>query len=394
MSWATSPGFSMCRFSGLCLVLALIALPARADGPIVLEGALNGANYRIYKPANWNGGLVLFAHGSQDEAPGPGAIGPEPLEAHLARGNYAWAASGFRATGYHQDWFLDDTLALREKFIQSYGEPRWSVIHGESMGGHVAIAALELHPEVFQGALIECGLVDGIGFFDWSYAYSAAAEYFSGLPIIDTPKWAFDALRLRQAFTLLMGAPGTYNEHGKRFDSVVKNLSGGDLPLRQKGMLDRSTRLFDPEERPGNVMRYADTRQIQYEIDPELGVDAATLNRRIRRIVPADDARSRRTNPVFAEVTGNIRAPVLTLHNTADFFVPFALEQDYRRRTLAAGTSALLVQRAVREAAHCFFHDTVRENAFDDLVAWIEHGTVPWGDDVLGDVDKLGRRAR
>jgi hypothetical protein len=34
----------------------------------------------------------------------------------------------------------------------------------------------------------------------------------------------------------------------------------------------------------------------------------------------------------------------------------------------------------------------VRERAFDDLVGWIENGTVPEGDDVLGDVARLGLR--
>src|SRR5271154_4773525 len=108
---AKSSRFSW-RFAGLCFALAFIALPARASDPAVLEGTLKGANYTISRPVDWNGGLVLFAHGSQDEGPGAGTISPEPLAAHLARGNYAWAASGFRATGYHPDWFLDDTLAL------------------------------------------------------------------------------------------------------------------------------------------------------------------------------------------------------------------------------------------------------------------------------------------
>jgi hypothetical protein len=49
-----------------------------------------------------------------------------------------------------------------------------------------------------------------------------------------------------------------------------------------------------------------------------------------------------------------------------------------------------LVQRAVRAAGHCGFDSAAR--AFDDLVAWIERGTVPDGDDVLGDVTKLGLR--
>jgi len=34
----------------------------------------------------------------------------------------------------------------------------------------------------------------------------------------------------------------------------------------------------------------------------------------------------------------------------------------------------------------------VREQTFDDLVAWTERGLVPAGDDVLGDVTKLGLR--
>ncbi len=68
------------------------------------------------------------------------------------------------------------------------------------------------------------------------------------------------------------------------------------------------------------------------------------------------------------------------------------LEQDYRRRAEEAGTSPLLVQRAVRWPGHCGIDSPVREPAFDDLVAWIEKGTVPAGDDVLGDVSQLGLR--
>ena len=129
-----------------------------------------------------------------------------------------------------------------------------------------------------------------------------------------------------------------------------------------------------------------------YEIDPGLGVDAATLNRDIRRYTPAPGARSRDANPVFAELTGKIAVPVMAVHETADFRVPFRLQQNYRRRVQAAGRGHLLVQRAVRWAGHCSFDGTVREHAFDDLVAWIERGVVPAGDDVLADVTKLGLR--
>ena len=83
--------------------------------------------------------------------------------------------------------------------------------------------------------------------------------------------------------------------------------------------------------------------------------------------MPAPGARSYEENPVFAELTGKIGVPVMSLHETADFRVPFRLEQDYRRRAEEAGTSQLLVQRAVRQPGHCRIEDAVREPAFDDL---------------------------
>ena len=84
--------------------------------------------------------------------------------------------------------------------------------------------------------------------------------------------------------------------------------------------------------------------------------------------------------------------PVVSLHETGDFRAPFRLEQDYRRRTQAVGTSHLLVQRALRWAGHCGIDGAARDRAFEDLVSWIERGLVPEGDDVLGDVSKLGLR--
>src|SRR5215471_5661328 len=366
-----------------------------ADERVLREGSHKGADYIISMPPRWNGGFVMFAHGYEGEGGGKGVVRGSPLDFYLKRHGYAWAASGYRSWGYRPDWFIADTLALRELFIGEFGQPRWSIIHGQSMGGHVAIASLELHPEIYQGALIECGNIDGVGLADWLYAYTAAAEYFSGVPLLDTPRPAFDAL-VSGAWLSLIGQPGDYTERGRRFDSVVKHLAGGDVPLRLEGMKEGYLWNLNPRDpgpqRTQEFTRHADTRQIVYDIDPGLGLDAATLNREISRVTPAPGARSREANPVFAELTGKIRRPVMALHETADFRVPFRLQQNYRRRAQAAGTGDLLVQRAVRWPGHCSFDGAVREQAFDDLVAWMERGVVPAGDDVLGDVTKLGLR--
>jgi len=356
----------------LLLAVTVGVAPCRAGDT---EGVLGGAEYLISVPPNWNGGLVMFAHGYEGEGPGRGTVRPSPLDFYLREHGYAWAASGYRSRGYRPDWFLADTLALRAYVIKQFGNPRWTIIHGQSMGGHVGIASLELHPEIYQGGLFECGIVDGVGLVDWLYAYTAAAEYFSKLPLLETPRPEFDVLANHE-WLPLMGTPGHYTPIGERFDNVVMHLAGGALPLRLEGLEERYVRNLHPRA-PGptyaqEFARHADTRGIRYEIDAGFGLDAAELNRDVPRIMPLPGARSREANPVFAEFTGRIEAPIITLHETGDFRVPFRLEQNYLQRVRAAGRGHLLVQRAVRWTGHCGIDSDLRERSFSDLVAWIE----------------------
>jgi pimeloyl-ACP methyl ester carboxylesterase len=131
------------------LALAWIAWAAQAaEAPTLREGEHEGADFVVSVPEQWNGGLVMFAHGYEGEGPGRGGVHRSPLASHLTANGYAWAASGYRSRGYRPDWFLADTLALRERVVKEFGRPRWTIIHGLSMGGHVATASLELHPEV------------------------------------------------------------------------------------------------------------------------------------------------------------------------------------------------------------------------------------------------------
>lgn len=385
----------------LLILVAAVAYPPDATRAEVTigQGTHEGADFIIGMPARarWNGDLVMFARGYEGEGPGRGKVLLPPLSAQLTKRGYAWAASGYRSKGYHPDRFMTDTLALRERFIRELGRPKRTIIYGQAMGGHVAVASLELHPGVYQGGFIECGVVDGVGLIDWLYAYAAAAEYLSGVRLFDAPdRRAFDAL-VSGPWLTAMGTPGGYTERGRRFDSVVKHLMGGDLPLRLAGLKPRYLTNLNPRD-PGpkheqELARHASTSHVRYRIDAGLGVDDETLNREIRRITPAPGARAGATSPVFAELTGKIRVPLMTIHETGDLHVPFRLEQEYRRRAVAAGTSHLLVQRAVRSPGHCAFDTSIRARAFDDLADWIEHGKVPVGDDVLApDVSKLGLR--
>ena len=385
-----TPGY-LALVAAALLVLAadpvLSTAPTGDGAPISRRGTYAGGRYVIEVPARWNGGLVVFAHGYRGTE-------HSPLASHLTANGYAWAASSFRSDGYRPDWFLVDTLQVRDLFIREVGRPRWTIIHGQAMGGHVAIASLELHPGVYQGALIECGAIDGVGIVDFYLAYKAAAEYFAGVPLLDAMDRPDLAGRISERWLPVLGQPGSYTAQGRRFDSVIKYLFGGDLPLLSQGLRQHYiTNLLVPVHMTEPLGRAGSTLHIRYRIDPALGVDEDELNRKIRRFAPAAGARSREADPVFAELTGRIAVPVLAIHETGDARVPFSLQQAYRRRTLAAGTSHLLVQRAVRWGGHCGFESDVREQAFDDLVAWIERGVQPAGDDVLAtDMSKLGLR--
>jgi hypothetical protein len=362
------------------------------------SGYYDGGAYRIEVPTAWNGGLVLFAHGYRGEGPEI-YVSDSPVRAHLIGRGYAWAASSYRGNSYRPDWGVDDTLALRDLFVQKYGAPRWTILHGQSMGGHILVASLEQHADVYQAGLAECGVLTGIGQFDFLAAYTAAAELISGVDLLSAPDQATFTALVEQRWLPTMGTPGAYTARGEQFDSVVKYLTGGDLPFRVAGLAQYYTRdliyVGDPASAPSMApaRRALATRDIQYQVDPGIGVSPPELNGNVRRFDAAPGARSPDQDPVFADFTGGIVVPVLSLHNTGDGFVPFSHEQDYRRKTVAAGTGELLVQRAVRRAGHCNFSVDERSLALDDLVAWIDQGTRPLGEDVLtADVARLGLR--
>src|SRR5262249_9481309 len=96
------------------------------------DGVVEVADYILSLLVYWNGAVVMFAHGYEGEGKARGTVRSSPLDFYLSEHGYAWAASGYRSQGYRPDWFLADTLALRDMFIKTYGRPRWTMIHGQS----------------------------------------------------------------------------------------------------------------------------------------------------------------------------------------------------------------------------------------------------------------------
>src|SRR5207249_2578686 len=109
--------------ANVALLLLLLALAASFIAPpqapladagtaaVSRTGTLGDASYRIEVPADWRGGLVVFAHGIQ-RGPGPGAVASPPLASHIVGAGHAWAASGYRAREYRPDLFIEDLVEI------------------------------------------------------------------------------------------------------------------------------------------------------------------------------------------------------------------------------------------------------------------------------------------
>ncbi len=133
--------------------------------PADLTGTLEGTDYIIRVPANWNGTLLMFAH----ETPlGPPVAQAAPvawpsvtpsLEEQLLELGYALAGSGYESDSIKEA--IQQTLALTNFFKGRIGNPRRTIIWGTSLGGMVSLKLIEEHPGVFDGAIANAPLAAG-----------------------------------------------------------------------------------------------------------------------------------------------------------------------------------------------------------------------------------------
>ncbi|OGB22262.1 MAG: hypothetical protein A3E23_23045, partial [Burkholderiales bacterium RIFCSPHIGHO2_12_FULL_65_48] len=112
-----------------------------------------GAYYLIAMPQQWNGHLVLHAHG------GP-ALGAPRMERSvedltrwsiMVRAGYAWAGSTFRQGGVEVRAAAEDTERLRQIFVQHVAQPQRTVLHGQSWGASVAAKGAEMFQTTANG---------------------------------------------------------------------------------------------------------------------------------------------------------------------------------------------------------------------------------------------------
>jgi pimeloyl-ACP methyl ester carboxylesterase len=373
-------------------------------GAEVYWGVHGGAGYRIEVPENWNGSLVVWAHGFR----GTGlelTVDSHPLRGLLIPSGYAWAASSFDRNDYDIASGVKTTHALIKRFNGLVGTPSQILMTGASMGGHITAVLLEQYPNLFDGAMPICGVMGDHALFDYFLDFNVAAQQMS----LDTSTYPIDPVTylfgtvpvIKSKFEAFPGGwPLFLNSDGTNFKNLVEIISGGDRPnfdeawyfwnsFPDNGSGVLGNFLFDLAvgdgtlpRAPGSVPDNMET-VYQFDADPALTPDEQELNDAIFRIAAEPQTRRKQGLAQVPTITGDIAVPVLTLHNLGDLFVPVLNQVEYASRVLNEGSSDLLVQRAIRGVGHCEFTGNELGTAFLDLVDWVDNGQKPAGDDFL-----------
>lgn len=363
--------------------------PAVVDGEAtaVHQGVHRHSAYLVETPARWNGELVMWAHGyrGQGTVLYPETPGYDLRQKLLSQG-YAWASSSYYDNGFDIEAGVLSTRDLALLFGELVGQPHRTYIAGVSMGGYIIGRSLEQYPSLYGGALPLCGVMGDQTLLDFFLDYNLVAQALADTPAYPTPadylSSAVPRIQMRLGLVGLSPGKDTTNELGNQLREITINRSGGPRPGTAAAFAYWKDFLFaisttaggdSPAERPGQLATNLST-----VYSPNSPVD---VNAKVQRVAP-ENLRERRSASLtqIPRIQGRPLAPVLSLHDLGDLFVPFSMEQAYAADVAHHGMSRNLVQRAIRAINHCEFTPAEVGAAWDDLVHWVRSGQRPAGD--------------
>jgi hypothetical protein len=382
--------------------------------------APDGAAYRIEVPPNWNGTLVMFAHGFR----GTGTVVwvDEPqLRQYFVDNGFAWAASSYALNGYDPGDGVVDTHDLLQAFPAVTGlHAQRAIMTGLSMGGEITTAEIEAYQGQFAGAMPYCGVLAGNDLFNYflganvtaaaltkttiSYPTTLAAGQAYALAYNSAVQSELPALGITpnpatggQTFTTNL------TNTGALWADTVEQLSGGTRPGFSSALdywnsfgfaplthipflfglypgLNGGTLGFANGSVAGNEGTFYTFSDNPFVMLPQ----EIALNRGVLRVpVTATSSADPLTPAELPIIQGDPGIPVLSIHGIGDLFVPFSMDQRYDQLMIAHGEGNLFVGRAIREVTHCGYTSSELSAGFSALVKWIDTGVRPAGDSIL-----------
>jgi hypothetical protein len=168
-----------------------------------------GAYLFAIMPKDWNGNLIVFAHGGPFYTPPTAASLQRVLERQFSgllvgdrvavaiKRGVAWIASTYRREGWGLRLAAEDSDDARKFFISRIATPKRTILHGSSYGGLVGAKLIETYAKKeegstnFDGALLASGDVAGVT-AEWQQSVHARVVYqyyCNNLPRPDEPQY-------------------------------------------------------------------------------------------------------------------------------------------------------------------------------------------------------------
>jgi pimeloyl-ACP methyl ester carboxylesterase len=333
-------------------------------------GKLQGAEFRIDVPDHWNHGLVVYYHGYRAEEHGGTFDQSKPLRDVLAvftKAGYAVIQSGYSRAGWALEQAIPETEALKQYFIEHYGQPAETYVAGHSMGGMLTIMTIEQSPHSYAAGLDLCGATSETPTL-FGHAFDARVTfdyYFPGV-LPDPAK-----------------VPSDYKiteELDKRVSNLLETKPEAAATLRQlDGLHDNKDLsgdllfgtwvLKDIEQRAGG--NPFDNRNTIYTGTP----DDNALNEGVKRYAADPGALSYLQR--YYTPTGHLTRPVLAIHTTYDELVPPSVPSAYAQLARKAGAGDMFVVQFVKHDHHCNITPEEIDHGFSELRQWKDKGTAP-----------------
>jgi pimeloyl-ACP methyl ester carboxylesterase len=344
------------------------------DPPVVgcTDGTADGALTRVCFPADWNGDLIVYAHGYiEPQAPlavPENVLGGTPVEDLVNALGYGYATTSYRANGLIADAAVDDIVALEELVRRTVRpDPTRVYLVGVSEGGLVVTLAAEREPERFTGALAACGPIGDFArqidylndvrvVFDYLFpgvlpgtADDPPAELVDGWSSTYAPAVAaaIEAEPARGAeLATVTGIPAEEIDAVTLGETVVALLRYNVL-----GSADAQARLG------GQAYDNAERVYVGSSDDEALNAGVARFTA---------DAAARGALARF-ETSGDPGVPLSIIHTTGDPIVPFFHQPLYAEKAASAGAAGRLSRQDVERFGHCTFTSTEFLAAFGEL---------------------------
>lgn len=348
------------------------AFVAENDVEVVVGDIGPGTTYALYRPASWNGDLVVYAHGYVFPFAQVSLPDIDELRDGLLAMGYGVAYSSYSENGFAVKEGVMATRQLRGLYASNFGMPQSTFIMGHSMGGLITVMLAERNPSHYAGALPMCGIVGGSQMaIDHVFTVRALFDYYypgvipgdaGNVPDGLDPGFAAFVLALNAmlanplpAFELgaVDQADLQYNDPNELIESIVI-----DIFFHVGGFAD----FFD---RTHNHFFFDNTSTVYTGSS-----DDAALNAGVGRYSSTPDARNYLEH--WYQPAGKISLPILTLHTTRDPVVPLSNEYVYEQIVTDAGREDMLMQYEVDRFGHCAFTTQEMLAAFQDLVNWSE----------------------